>query len=138
MLWEHKRKYVYHFSELFETLEASQISSVDLRNLKINDQEIHQIVSLIQSARKQHKINKSKPDTSGIDRNKGLDHIMISDNSELTVKAFEKMLDILEPEVQGSSPGSARSISARSRSKSKSKFEIIQQLNASNLKPLIH
>merc|ERR1712226_564974 len=124
--------------ELFETLEESQISSVDLRNLKINDQKIHQIVSLIQSARKQHKINKSKPETSGIDRNKGLDHIMISDNSELTVKAFEKMLDILEPEVKVSSPGSARSTSAGSRSKSKSKFEIIQQLNALNLKPLIH
>ena len=72
-----------------------------------------------------------------MDRNKGLDHIMISENSELTVDAFKQILTMLEADEEGSTPTMDKKGVAK-KQEPKTKVEIVQQLNSRKIKPYIH
>ena len=123
--------------ELFEALETSQIGSVDLRNANINDHKIMQIVSLIESARKKHQDAKLKKEL-GKDKNRGLDHIMFSENRDLSVEGLEKLLELLEAEDSGSNPAPSPSKASSSSEKPGNKKEVVQKINSKNLKPVLH
>ncbi|XP_063719739.1 uncharacterized protein LOC134846352 [Symsagittifera roscoffensis] len=123
--------------QLFEALETSQIGSVDLRNANINDHKIMQIVSLIESARKKHQDAKLKKEL-GKDKNRGLDHIMFSENRDLSVEGLEKLLELLEAEDSGSNPAPSPSKASSSSEKPGNKKEVVQKINSKNLKPVLH